>query len=144
MKIFFPERRSGPLLTKLRGGPRIIWFIIICFFFGLCGSYLLENHFGLPAIMLLGIFVILIGAVVIALLYWSKIGQGRCAPIKKSVPRIISEWQYRPKQAIRRFAVLESAGTEPSDVLSPTPFAINNHIWFPEDSYINAEIHSSL
>jgi uncharacterized membrane protein YeaQ/YmgE (transglycosylase-associated protein family) len=147
MKIFFPEPRSGPLLTKLRGAPRIISFIIICLFAGLVGSYLLDNHFGVLAIMVLGIVGILLGAPAYALLYWSKIGQARCAPgapLKRNLPRIKSVWDYRPKQAIRRYAAVHSAKTETSDVLSPAPFAIDNHVWLPEDSYINAEIHSSL
>jgi uncharacterized membrane protein YeaQ/YmgE (transglycosylase-associated protein family) len=129
MKIYFPEYCSPAFLSTKRDARWIIAIVTICFLAGLCGSYLLENRFGVLAIIVLGIVGILISAAVIALFYWSKIGQARCAPIKKTVPRIISEWHYRPKQAIRRFAVLESTGTEASDVLSPAPsFAINYHV----------------
>jgi uncharacterized membrane protein YeaQ/YmgE (transglycosylase-associated protein family) len=139
MKIYFPKYRSRAFLTKKRDARWIIAFIIICFLAGLCGSHLfLANHFGLLAIIVLGILGILLAAAAYAFLNWNKIDETIAAPIKKTVPRIRAGWDYRPRQAIRRYAAFDSATAEASHVLSPEPFAINNNVWCTEDSYVNA------
>ena len=80
-----------------------------------------------------------IRAVISALLKWHKAERAQTAPIRKNILLITSEWDYRPRQAIRRYAAVASAGGETCDVLSPTPFAINNDVWcIKEDSYVNA------
>jgi hypothetical protein len=50
------------------------------------------------------------------------------------VPRITSQWDYRPRKAIRARAVFDSPGADTSDVLSPDPFMTNNNVWFNDDS----------
>ncbi|MGC2353481.1 MAG: hypothetical protein WA496_08800 [Candidatus Udaeobacter sp.] len=134
MKIFFPNYRSGAWLTKKRNVPRIIWSTIIGSFAGVGGSYLLENHFVSLAIIVLGIGGILVGVATVTWLNWSKVDWTHSAPLKKKVPRITSEWRYRPKEATRAYAAVDSAGAQTSEVLSPENFAINSDAWFNIDS----------
>jgi len=94
--------------------------------------------------MVLGFVCILLGGAAYALPNWNKVDETRSAHVTKTVPRIKSGWDYRPRQAIRRYAAVDSARVETADVLSPKPFTINKHTWLPEGSYINAEIRSSL
>jgi Tfp pilus assembly protein PilN len=80
-----------------------------------------------------------IRAVINALLKWHMAERAQTAHRKKSVPQITPEWNYRPREAIRRYAAVESARAETSDVLNSEPFTINNNVWCTkEDSYINA------
>jgi hypothetical protein len=144
MKIFFPERCSGPLLTKMRGAPRMLALSITCFFAGASGTYLLGNNFISFAMVVLGIGGILVWAAVTGLFRQGTADRARRALIKRKAPRIRSEWHYRPKERTLAVAAIGSAGRERIEFTSPKPFAINDHIWFPEDSYINAEIPSSL
>ena len=134
MKIFFANYRSGTLLTKKRSVRRIISFIVICFFAGLCANYLLGNHFVSLAIMVLGIAGILVGGAVSVLFNRNKAGVARGTRTSKYAPQIKSGWDYRPRKAIRPYAGANSAGAEASEVLSPEPFAINNNVWFNDDS----------
>jgi uncharacterized membrane protein YeaQ/YmgE (transglycosylase-associated protein family) len=124
------------LLTKKRGASYIISFIIICFFAGFGASYFLENNFGLLTTAVLGIAGILLclGGAVSALLNWNKVDAARGTGIKKNALQITSGWNYRPREAFRRFAAVHSAGAETADVLSPQPFAMNNNVWFNDDS----------
>ncbi len=139
MKISFPKYSSDALLNKKRGASYIISSILISFFAGFAGSYLLENNFGVLALTVLGIAGIVIGGVVSAWLNWSKIGGARSVPIeKRNVPRITSGWDYRPRKAIRRYAAVASTRAETAHVPSGDPFAINSGVWCPNDSYINA------
>src|SRR5436309_13489646 len=140
MKISLPNHSSGVLLTKKQGLLCIISSAVIGFFFGVGGSYVLQDNSRASVITLLsivGILVCLGGAVgTLTLLSWSKIDEVRSAPAKKNVPRIISEWHYRPREASRRFAVMESTSAESCDVLSPEPFvANNNNVWWNKNSY---------
>jgi uncharacterized membrane protein YeaQ/YmgE (transglycosylase-associated protein family) len=137
MKIYFPEYHSRAFLTTKRDARWIIAFISICFLAGLWASYLLENHFGVLAIIVLGIVGILLGGAAYALLNWNKVDGTRSARVKKTVSRIRSGWDYRPRQAIGRYVAVNSASEETSDVLSPEPFVINNNVWCAKDS-INA------
>ena len=144
MKIFFPERCAGPLLTKWRGAPSVFASIITCFFVGASGTYLLGHRFILLAIVVLGTGGIVVWAVVTGLFRQSIAGRARSAPVKRKAPRIKSEWDYRPKEKTLAFAAIGSAGGETIEFACPKPFGIDDHIWFPEDSYINAEMTSSL
>jgi hypothetical protein len=144
MKIVFPERCSGPLFTKMRGAPHMLALIITCFLIGALGTYLLGNNFISLAIVVLGFSGILVCAAVTGLLPQGTADWARSAPIKRKAPRIKSEWVYRPKEKTRAFAAIGSAGRERIEFTSPKRFAINDHIWFREDSYIDAEIPSSL
>jgi hypothetical protein len=136
MKIWFPNCSLGELLTRNRSASRIISFVVIGFFAGLCGCYLLENHFWLLTIAVLGIASVLLclGAAVGISLNWSKVDGAPSASIKENVPRITSQWDYRPRKAIRAPAVFDSPGPETSAVLSPNPFVINNNVWCNDDS----------
>ncbi len=60
MKISFPKYGPGELLIEERGARCIISSVIIGFFAGLCGSYLLQNKFWLLTIALIGIAGILL------------------------------------------------------------------------------------
>jgi hypothetical protein len=127
MKIWFPNCSLGALLTKKQHASCIISSVLIGFFAGLCGSYLLENHFWLLTIAVLGIAGILLclGGAVGIFLNWSKVDGAPSASIKENVPRIVSQSDYRPRKAIRAPAVLDSPSAETSAVLSPDPFGIN-------------------
>src|SRR5437667_1818885 len=120
MKISFPSSLDA-LLTKKQGALYIVSSIIVGFLAGFGGSYLLANNSRSLTIIVLG----LAGAVS-ALVTRSNFDEARRAPRKKNVPQITSAWDYRPRQAIRRYAATDIARAETSDALSPTPFAINN------------------
>jgi len=68
------------------------------------------------------------------LLGWRTVKGARGTRIKKNAPQITSEWNYRPRIAIRRYAAANSAGADPFDLLSREPFAINNNVWLKKDS----------
>ena len=130
MKILFPKYGSNTSLARKRGASCITAFILICFFAGLGGSYLLENNFWLLTIAVLGIAGILLclGGRGSALLGWRKVEGARSTRVKKNAPQIKSGWDYRARNAIRPYAVANSAGAETSEVLRPERFAINN-VW---------------
>lgn len=144
MKIIFPERCSGPLLTKMQDAPHMLALIITCFFVGASGAYLLGNNFISLAIVVPGFGGILVCAAVTGLLRKGIADRAGRARIKRKTPRIKSEWNYRPKEKSRAFAAIGSAGRDRIEFTSPKPFAIKDGIWFSEDSYINTEIPSSL
>ena len=127
MKISFPSSLDA-LLTKKQGALYIISSIIVGFLAGFGGSYLLANNSRSLTIIVLGLAGILLclGGAVSALVTRSNFDEARRAPRKKNVPQITSAWDYRPRQAIRRYAATDIARAETSDALSPTPFAINN------------------
>jgi len=68
-------------------------------------------------------------------LNWSKVDRAQSANsapsanIEENLPRITSQWDYRPKRPIRAPAVFDSPGAETSEVLSADPFGINNNVW---------------
>jgi hypothetical protein len=109
LKIFFPKYGPGELLIKERATRCIVSLVIIGFLAALCGSYLLQNKFWLLTIALVGIAGILLcfrGAAGIFL----KSSKVDAAPspnrapsgnIEENVPRITSQRDYRPKEAIR-------------------------------------------
>lgn len=91
----------------------------------------------------------LIGGVVKTLLNWNKAGEAHRVSIKQNLPRITSAWDYRPKKAIRRFAVRQSAGMENADL--PTPSVAKDKSdnviedrWFEfgPDALVNADVVS--
>jgi hypothetical protein len=91
---------------------------------------------------IIGILVCLGGAVGI-FVNWSKVGVARDTPIKTNVPRITSQWHYRPRIAIRPRATIDAASAETSDVLSPDRFAINNNFGF-NDGSIECAAHTFM
>jgi hypothetical protein len=142
MKISFPKYGPGELLIKERGARCIISSVIIGFFAGACGSYLLKDHFWLLMIAVLGVVSILLclGAAAGIFLSWRKVAgapsaiETPSALIEENGPRITPQWDYRPRKAIRVRAVLDRASAETSDVPSPEPFMTNNNVWFNDDS----------
>jgi len=136
MKIWFPNCSLGALLRKKQHASCIISSVLIGFFAGLCGSYLLENHFWLLTIAGLGIASILLclGGAVGIFLNLSKVDGTPSASIEENVPRITSQWDYRPRKATRAPAVFDSPGAETYEVLSPDPCVINNDVWCNDDS----------
>lgn len=133
MKISFPNYDPGELLIKKQGVPYITSFIIICFFVGLCASYLLENKFWLLPIAVFGITGILLclGGAAGIFLNCSKVdaapgaNSAPSANIGQNVPRITSQWDYRVKKPIRAPVVFDGPSTETSEVLSADSFAVD-------------------
>ena len=68
---------------------------------------------------LLSIADILIGGAAKALLNRNKASEPRRITKKRNPACVTSEWDYRPKGAIRRFAARQSAGMENADLLTP-------------------------
>jgi hypothetical protein len=114
MKISFLKYGPGELLTRKRLAPWIIAFVAIAFFVGVCGSYLLGSKLWLLTIAVLGIAGILFcfGAAVVIFLKPSEINEAPAVPIEENAPQITSQWNYRPRKAIRARAALDSPGTE--------------------------------
>jgi hypothetical protein len=142
MKISFPKYGPGELLIQERGARCIISSMIIGFFAGLCGSYLLQNKFWLLTIALIGIAGILLclgGAAGIFLNYSRVDGAASAssapsANIRQNVPRITSQWDYRAKKRIRAHAAADIPSAETSEVLSPDPFVADNNVWCNDGS----------
>lgn len=148
MKISFPKYGPGELLPRKPGATRIIWFVAIAFFAGVCGSYLLGNKLWLLTIAVLGLAGILLclGVAVVIFLNQSEVNEAPSAPIEENVPRIISQWDYRPSKPIRASAVFDSPGTETSEVLSPDSFSvdkIDDNVWRNDDS-LERDSHSFI
>jgi hypothetical protein len=131
MKISFSKYGPGELLMRKPGATRIISFVAIAFFAGVCGTYLVGNKLWLLTIAVLGIAGILLcfGAAVVIFLKPSEINEAPAVPIEENAPQITSQWNYRPRKAIRARAALDSPGTKTSDDLSSDPFAVNDNVW---------------
>jgi hypothetical protein len=73
-----------------------------------------------------------IPAVIKGLLKRHNAERAQTAHWKKSAPQITSEWDYRPREVIRRHAVVDAARTETAETLSSSPSAAagNNAVWF--------------
>jgi hypothetical protein len=136
MKISFPKNGPIELLIRKQGVGRIISFIAIVFFAGVCGSYLLANKLWLLTIGLLGVTGILlcVGVAVAIFLNQSEVSETPSAPIEENVSEPIAQWDYRPSKPIRGRAVLDSPSAETSDGLSSDLFEINNNVWLNDNS----------
>ena len=130
MKISFPKYGPGELLTRKRGATRIISFVTIAFFSGVCGTYLLGNKLWLLTIAVPGIAGILLcfAAAVVIFLKPSEINEAPAVPIEENAPQITSQWNYRPREARRARAALAAPSTETSDGRSSDPFATNDNV----------------
>jgi hypothetical protein len=140
MKISFLKYSPGELLTRKRGATRVISFVAIAFFSGVCGTYLLGNKLWLLTIAVLGIAGILLcfGAAVVIFLKPSEINEAPAVPIEENAPQLTSQWNYRPREARRARAALDAPSTETSDGRSSDPFVINNNVWFNDNSLAGA------
>jgi hypothetical protein len=136
MKISFPKYAPVELLIREQGVGRIISFIAIVCFAGVCGSYLLANKLWLLTIALLGIAGILLclGVAVAIFLNQSEVNKAPSPPIEENVSEPIAQWNYRPRKPIRARAVLGSPSAETPDGLSSDPFEINNNVWLNDNS----------
>jgi hypothetical protein len=136
MKISFPKYGPGELLMRKHGATRIISFVAIAFFAGVCGTYLLGNRLWLLTVAVLGIAGILfcLGAAAAIFLNQSKVNEAPSAPIEENVPRLTPQWDYRPRKPIRARGILDSPSTETSDGLSSDPFGINDNVWLNDNS----------
>ena len=136
MKISFSKYSPGELLTRKRPATRIISFVAIAVFAVVCGSYLLGNKLWLLTIAVLGIAGILLclGAAATIFLNSSEINEAPNTPIEENAPRITSQWDYRPREAIRARAALHSPGTETSHALSSDSFVTNDNVWCNDES----------
>jgi hypothetical protein len=136
MKISFPKYGIDELLTQKRLATCIISFVALAVFAGALGSYLFGNKFWLLMIAVLGIAGILLclGAAAAISLKQSKVDEAPSAPIEEYVPRITSQWDYRPRKPIRARGVLNGPSTETSDGLSSDSFGINNNVWCNDNS----------
>lgn len=126
MKILFPKYTLGELLINKRGVPYITSFIVFCFFVALCASYLLKNHFWLLMIAVFSVVSILfcLSAAAGIFLNWHKVYrapsaiEAPSASIKENARRMTTQWDYRPRKAIRVSAVLDRPSAETFDVPS--------------------------
>jgi hypothetical protein len=136
MKISFPKYGPVELLIREQGVGRIISFIAIVCFAGVCGSYLLANKLWLLTIALLGIAGILLclGVAVAIFLNQSEVNKAPSPPIEENVSEPIAQWNYRPRKPIRAREVLGSPSAETPDGLSSDPFEINNNVWLNDNS----------
>jgi hypothetical protein len=136
MKISFPKYGPGELLIEERGARCIISSMIIGFFAGLCGSYLLQNKFWLLTIALIGIAGILLclGGAAGIFLNYSRVDRAASANSRQNVPRITSQWDYRAKKRIRAHAAADIPGAETSEVLSSDLFVTNDNVWCNDNS----------
>jgi hypothetical protein len=140
MKISFPKYGPRELLTQKNGATRIISFVVIVFFAGVFGSYLLGNKFWLLTVAVLGIagILLLLGARAAIFLNKSEVNETPSALIEENVPRLTPQWDYRPRKPIRARATLDSPSTETSDGLSSDPFGINDNVWLNDNSLAGA------
>ena len=136
MKISFPKYLPGELLIKKRDALSIISSMIIGFLAGLCGSYLLKNHFWLLTIAVLGIVSILlcVGGAVDLVLSRSTADEPPTATIRENMPRITSQWDYQTRKTSRSHAVIDNPSAETCDPPSPDSFVINDNVWFNDNS----------
>jgi hypothetical protein len=136
MKISFPKYGPRELLTRQQGATRIISFVAIAFFAGLCGSYLLANKLWLLTMAVLGIagILLLLGARAAIFLNKSEVNETPSALIEENVPRFTPQWDYRPRKPIRARGVLNSPSTKTSDDLSPDLFVTNDTVWCNDNS----------
>jgi hypothetical protein len=136
MKISFPKYELGELLTRKRLATHIISFVAIAVFAVVRGSYLLGNKWWLLTIAVPGIAGILLclGAGLTIFLNPSEINEAPNTAIEESAPRITSRWDYRPREAIRARAALDSPSTETSDGLGSDPFVTNDNVWCNDKS----------
>ena len=131
MKISFPKYDTGELLTQKRLATCIILFVALAVFAGVCGSYLLGNKLWLLTIAVLGIagILLLLGARAAIFLNKSEVNETPSAPIEENVPRLTSQWDYRPRKKRAR-ATLDRPSTETPDGLSSDAFGINDNVRF--------------
>src|SRR6266480_1342955 len=136
MKISFSKYAPVELLIQKQGVGRIISFVAIVCFAGVCGSYLLANKLWLLTVALLGIAGILLclGVAVATFLNQSEVNKAPSAPIEENASEPIAQWDYRPSKPIRGRAVLDGSSTEASDGLSSDPFRINDNVWLNDNS----------
>jgi hypothetical protein len=141
MKGSFPKYGPVELLIQKQGVGRIISFVAIVVFAGVCGSYLFANKVWLLTIALLGIAAILLclGVAVAIFLNQSEINKAPSAPIQEDVPEPIAQWDYRPRKPIRARAVFDSPSAETSNDLTPDLFEINNNVWLNDNSLEGAD-----
>jgi hypothetical protein len=71
-----------------------------------------------------------VGARVAVFLNKSEVNETHSAFIEENVPRITTQWDYRPRKAGRARAALDRPSTETSDGLSSDPFGINDNVRF--------------
>jgi hypothetical protein len=140
MKIPFPKYGPGELLTRKRDATRIISFVVIALFAGVCGSYLLGNRLWLLTIALLGIAGVLLclGAAAAIFLNQSEVNEAPSVPIEANAPRLTTQWDYQPRKARRACATLDSSSIETSDGLSSDPFGINDNVRLNDNSLEDA------
>jgi hypothetical protein len=136
MKISFPKYGIDELLTQKRLATYITSFVALAVFAGALGSYLFGNKFWLLMIAVLGIagILLLLGAAAAISLSQSKVDEAPSAPIEEYVPRITSQWDYRPRKPIRGRGALDSPSTKTSDGLSSDPFGMNDNVWLNDNS----------
>jgi hypothetical protein len=136
MKISFPKYGIDELLTQKRLATCIISFVALAVFAGALGSYLLGNKFWLLMIAVLGIagILLLLGARAAIFLNKNEVNETPSAPIEENVPRLTSQWDYRPRKARRARAAFESPSTETSDDLSSDVFVTKDNVWFNDNT----------
>jgi hypothetical protein len=135
VKISFPKYCPGELLTRKQGAARIISFVAIVFFSGVCGTYVLGNRFWLLTIAVLCIAGVLVflGVGVAVFLKQSKVDEAPSAPVEENKPCLVPQWDYRPSKPIRVRGTLDSPGAETFDGLGSDPFGTNDNVWLNDN-----------
>lgn len=127
MKVFFSNRSLSGWLTK----RQIRWsiFSFVCL---LGGSYLVGGHLGFLMFLSLPIAGICIARAVGGLRNWNNGHVTHRAFRMKKAPQIMSGWDYRPRDVIRRDAAVECEGAGIPRVarLRPSTPNENDNIWF--------------
>jgi len=80
----------------------------------------------------LGLAVILIGGAVGAFLNWSRVEGTHIALRMKNAPQVMSGWDYRPRDVIRREAAFECGGPVTPTAVSSISSTLNenDNVWF--------------
>jgi hypothetical protein len=92
---------------------------------GVLGSYILRNNFALLTLMMLGITGTLIGAARNRFLNWNKPNESNSRRVRKQVPPMTSEWNYRPRETIERSTAGDSAPAATAETLNLSPSSVN-------------------
>jgi hypothetical protein len=73
-----------------------------------------------------------IRAAINVLLNQNKVERAQTTARKRNLPQIAAGWDYRPRESVRRHAVVDAAQAETAETQSSSPSAVdaNNVVWF--------------
>ena len=130
MKIFIPKHWLGAFLGR-SSTRSSTWLIIIGVI--LFGAYLLKNRLGLWGVLAVGIAGMLIGTGAYFLRNRTASAGTNNGRAGKSLPRIVSAWDYRPRDLrLRSSTSTPDVSAEITDAagLSRSVLDGNTDVWF--------------